>query len=223
MRPFVFVNLASSIDGKISNERREQLRISCDEDFRRVDELRASSDGIMVGIGTVLADNPSLTIKDPRLRSERVKSGRKENPIRIVVDSFCRTPPNSKVLDDSAETVIATTNLADPRKLKELSKKAKIIVSGERKVDLKLLLEKLYEMGIRRLMVEGGGTLISSLIAERLVDEMYIYYAPIFIGGKGSPTICDGSSYELPIRVKVESVDRLGEGILFKLKFKRFS
>ena len=98
MRPFIFINIAASLDGKISDENRKQLRISCKKDLERVDELRAESDAIMVGIGTILADDPSLTVKNSELRKLRVKKGRDENPTRIVVDSKCRIPLNAKAV-----------------------------------------------------------------------------------------------------------------------------
>ncbi len=219
MRPFVFVNIAASLDGKISDEKRRQVRISCSEDLVRVDKLRASCDAIMVGIGTVIADDPRLTVKDKNLREKRVKEGKPPNPFRVIVDSKCRIPLGSKVLNREAKTVIAVSRKAEKSRIEEVSKHAEVVVCGEDRVDLIELLNKLYEIGVRRLMVEGGGTLVSSLISLNLVDEMYVYYAPIFIGGATSPTICDGRSFREPIRVSIECVTKLGEGILVKIKF----
>ena len=96
-RPFTFINSAMSADGKISTKERKQVRISGSVDFSRMDELRASSDAVMVGIGTVLADDPSLTVKSEMLRANRKKSGRNENPIRVVVDSKARTPIDADI------------------------------------------------------------------------------------------------------------------------------
>ncbi len=217
MRPYVFINIASSLDGKISNEERKQLRISCKEDFDRVDELRASADAIMVGIGTILADNPKLNVKNKELREKRLREGKTENPIKVVVDSKCRIPETAEVLE--GKVIIAVSKLATRENIEKIAKKAQIVVFGDNKVDLKSLLNFLYEQGVRRLMVEGGGTLISSLLREGLVDEMFIYYAPIIIGGSNSPTICDGRAFEVPIRVKIVSFKKLGEGILLHLTF----
>ena len=98
MRPFVFINCAMSADGKISTRERRQVRISGPADFARVDALRAESDAVMVGIGTILADDPSLTVKSPTLREKRIKRGACEHPVRIVVDSMARTPPDADIL-----------------------------------------------------------------------------------------------------------------------------
>ncbi|MEM0022087.1 MAG: 2,5-diamino-6-(ribosylamino)-4(3H)-pyrimidinone 5'-phosphate reductase [Archaeoglobaceae archaeon] len=216
MRPHVFVNVAASIDGKISDESRKQIKISCEEDLKRVDELRASADAIMVGIGTILADDPKLNVKSEVLRKRRVLEGKSENPIKVVVDSKCRIPENAKIFEGKA--IVAVSKLADKERIERISKIAKVVVFGEKKVDLKSLLRYLYEKGVRRLMVEGGGTLIASLLRENLVDEIFVYFAPIIIGGERSPTICDGRSFEKLLRLQLVSVERLGEGILVHLK-----
>ena len=214
MKPFVFINVASSVDGKISNDKRVQLRISCDEDLRRVDELRAKSDAIMVGIGTVLSDNPSLTVKSHELRIARLRAGKDPNPIRIVVDSRCRIPLNAKVLDGSARTIVAVSKSADSEKVEKLKKICEVFVSGERKVNLKALMNHLYRIGIRTLMVEGGATLNWALLKEGLVDEIYVYYGNLIIGGANAPTVVDGESFKEPIRLKLVGFERVGDGIL---------
>jgi len=213
MKPFVFINIASSLDGKISNERREQIRISSPEDFQAVDRLRAESDAVMVGIGTVLSDDPRLTVKNEKLRRMRIKKGLKPNPLRVVVDSKCRIPLNSKILNDEAETIVAVSKNADRKTVGRVEQRAEVFVSGERRVDLRELLEYLYVRGIRRVMVEGGGELNRSLIKEGLVDEFRVFYSGIVIGGKNSPTPVDGESFETPVKAKMRSFEILGNGI----------
>lgn len=214
MKPFVFINIASSVDGKISDESRRQLKISCEEDFERVDRLRAESDAIMVGIGTVLADNPRLTVKSEELRRKRVEKGLPENPVRVVVDSRCRIPLDAKVLSDDAETVVAVAKVADREKVERLKQKAKVVVFGMNRVDLTALMRYLHEMGVRRVMVEGGATLNYGLLKEGLVDEIYVYYGNMIIGGANAPTVVDGSSFNPPIELELISVERLGKGVL---------
>ncbi len=222
MRPFTFINVASSVDGKISNEKRIQLRISCEEDLRRVDELRAKSDAIMVGIGTVLSDNPKLTVKSEELRKRRLAEGRDENPIRVVVDSKCRIPLDAKVLDKSAKTIVAVSNLADLEKVEALRKMGvDVFVAGNNKVDLKALVEYLYNLGVKILMVEGGATLNWAMLKEGLVDEIYIYYGNMIVGGKDSPTVVDGTSFDPPINLELIGVEKLGFGVLTRWRILR--
>ncbi len=214
MRPFVLINIASSLDGKISNENREQIKISSQEDFEVVDRLRAESDAIMVGIGTVLSDDPRLTVKNDLLKRKRLRKGKSVNPLRVVVDSKCRIPLNSKILNDEADTLIAVTEKADKKRVEEVKKRAEVFVAGNEKVDLKMLLNYLYKKkGIEKLMVEGGGELNYSLIKEELVDEIRIFYSGMIIGGKNSPTPVDGFSFSIPLRAKLKSFEVLGNGI----------
>jgi len=215
-RPFIFVNIAASVDGKISDESRKRLRISGKEDLLRVDRLRAFSDAIMVGVGTVLSDNPSLTIKQEVLKAERMRNGKPANPMRVVVDSRLRTPPNARVLDGEAETLIATTELSEERR--RGFGKAKIEIFGREKVDLSRLCRFLYEVGVERLMVEGGGTLINSMLKEKLVDELNVYFGNMVVGGRNSPTIVDGTSFDPPVKLELLNFQKLGKGLFTRWK-----
>lgn len=199
LRPFVFINAAMSADGKISTAERKQIRISSKEDFDRVDELRASADAIMIGIGTVLADNPSLTVKSKERQERRIKEGREENPVRVIVDSAARTPIDAEVLKKgSGKRIIAVSKTAPKSRVERLSKTAEIITAGDKEVDLPKLLMELKNRGIDKLMVEGGGTLNWSLISLGLVDEIYVYIAGLIIGGKTAPTLVDGIGFLKP-------------------------
>ncbi|KAF5411013.1 MAG: 2,5-diamino-6-(ribosylamino)-4(3H)-pyrimidinone 5'-phosphate reductase [Euryarchaeota archaeon] len=197
MHPYVFINVAMSADGKISTHERKQVPISGDQDFQRVDQLKFGADAIMVGIGTVLSDDPSLTLKSEEFRRKRLNSGVDENPIRIVVDSLAKTPVDSDILrKGSGRRVILTTRSAPPERLGALSAAgAEILVVGDRRVDLGVALERLHEMGVRRLMVEGGGRLNWSLISQGLVDEIYVYIGNMVLGGDSAPTLADGSGF----------------------------
>ena len=196
MRPHVIVNAAMSADGKLSTRERRQVKISGAQDFNRVDRLKAGSDAVMVGIGTILADDPSLTVKGKECRDNRIGRSVDEHPVRIVVDSHARTPPDAKVLHkEPGKRVIAVAKQADAKKVAELKKFATVIVAGDEKVDLKTLMDELGRQGIRRVMVEGGGTLIAGLIAADLVDEIYTFVGNIIIGGKDAPTLADGPGF----------------------------
>ncbi len=217
-RPFVFINAAMSADGKIATIERKQTRISGSLDFDRMDELRASSDAVMVGIGTVLSDNPSLTVKSQMRREKRRAQGKDENPVRIVVDSMARTPADADIFKKGAgKKIIAVTDMAPKEKVKQLGKHAEMIVSGEKKVDLEKLLSELKARGINRLMVEGGATLNWGLVSMGLVDEIYTFVGNIIIGGKTAPTLVDGEGFVSDFcKLSLISCERLEDGVLVR-------
>ncbi|MDD1702366.1 MAG: 2,5-diamino-6-(ribosylamino)-4(3H)-pyrimidinone 5'-phosphate reductase [Methanoregula sp.] len=225
MRPYTVINVAMSADGKLSTRERRQVKISGSEDFSRVDRLKAECDAIMVGIGTVLADDPSLTVKNEELKKRRRESGKDEHPVRVVVDSAARIPLSASVLNKgNGIRVIGVSGRADPARLEDLKTKATVTVCGNEEVDLPLLFEKLGELGIRRIMVEGGGTLIAGLIRAGLVDEIYTFIGNIVIGGKDAPTLADGPGWIREAdftRLELSDAERMDDGILIHWKVKR--
>jgi len=218
--PFVFINAAMSADGKISTVKRTQTRISGTEDFERVDSLRAGSDAIMVGIGTVLADDPSLTIKSEKRREERKRERKDENPWRIVVDSTARTPVDAEVLNKGeGKRIIAVSQRAILENVGQLGEKADVLVCGMEEVDLKKLLHDLWLRGVRRVMVEGGATLNWSLISQKLVDMIYTYVGNMIVGGETAPTLVDGEGFvkdEEMVKLELLDVEKMDEGVLLK-------
>jgi 2,5-diamino-6-(ribosylamino)-4(3H)-pyrimidinone 5'-phosphate reductase len=212
----VVVNVAMSADGKLASRRREQLAISGASDFDRVDQLRADSDAIMVGVGTVLADDPSLTIDDPERRTERTARDEPANPIRVVADSQIRTPPDATILDDAAETYLLVSEAAPTDFIEEMEAAgAYVLAAGEDRVDLQTALAKLSGEGIDRLMVEGGGELIFSLFEDGLVDELRMFIGPKVLGGRDAPTVADGDGFvERFPELELETVNRIDDGVL---------
>jgi 2,5-diamino-6-(ribosylamino)-4(3H)-pyrimidinone 5'-phosphate reductase len=189
MRPYVILNAGMTLDGKIASKSRNS-EISGSEDLMRVHELRKKVDAIMVGINTVIVDNPRLTV-------HKIPGKKKDNPIRIVVDSKGRTPLSSRVLSGEAETIIAVSKKADKKRVTQLKKKAKVIICGKDKVDLKCLMEKLYEMSIKTILLEGGGTLNWSMLSGGLVDEVRVAIAPVIVGGEKAVTLVEGEGFNL--------------------------
>jgi len=213
---YVVVNAAMSADGKLASRRREQLAISGPDDFDRVDQLRADCDAVMVGVGTVLADDPSLTVDDERRHSERVERDESENPARVIADSRIRTPPDATVLDEAAETYLLVSEAAPTDFIEQMEEAgAYVLAAGEDRVDLTTALAKLEGEGIDRLMVEGGGELIFSLFEAGLVDELRVYVGAKILGGRDAPTLADGDGFvdSFPV-LQLESVEQVDDGVL---------
>ncbi len=220
-RPFIFINSAMSADGKISTKERKQIKISGEIDFNRMDKLRAESDAIMVGIGTVLADDPSLTVKSSELREKRLKAAMDENPVRIIVDSKARTPIDSDIFKKGEGKIfIIVSESAPSERIKQLQEKATIVVSGKNIVDLPQAMEELNKRGIKRLMVEGGATLNWGLLSDGLVDEIYSFVGNLIFGGRDAPTLIDGEGFSKNDIQRLELMDaeRMEDGILLKWK-----
>lgn len=208
----VIVNAAMSADGKLASRQREQLRISGEEDFARVDRLRAESDAIMVGIGTVLVDDPSLTRFD---RDHRTKTG---VPARVVVDSEGRTPPEAALFESNGPRYVLTTDRAPTERLATLrAAGATVISAGTERVALSQALSELESAGIERLMVEGGGELIFSLFDADLVDELSLYVGALLIGGRDAPTLADGEGFVAGFpELTLVDIERLDDGVLLR-------
>lgn len=185
--PFTIMKIAMSLDGKIATYTGNSKYISCEESRREVHNLRNIVSGIMVGVETVIKDNPLLTC--------RIPNGK--NPIRIVVDSNLRIPIDSNLIQTAYEvpTIIVTTENAKNEAIKILEDKSvKVIIakSKNNKVDLKDTMIKLGQLNIDSVLLEGGATLNFSALNENIVDKVQVYLAPKIIGGKDAKTSVEG-------------------------------
>lgn len=213
-KPFVLLKSAMSLDGKIATAKGESRWITGKEAREEVHKLRNETLGIMVGVNTVIQDNPELTC--------RLYGGR--NPIRIIVDSTLRIPIESKVICDENKinTIIATTNNADSKKMIDIQKlgvKILIIKSKDGRVDLKELMIKLGELNIDSILLEGGSTLNFSAMSSGIVDKVQFYISPKIIGGENSKTPIGGLGIESlkdVFRVSYITTKIVGEDILIE-------
>ena len=190
MKPYVILSAAVTLDGKIATKTGSS-EISGEKDLERVHKLRSDMDAIMVGIGTVLVDDPRLTV-------HKVPAKKEDNPIRVIVDSKARTPLNSRILNADAKTIIAVGNNADPFKINNLSDKVDVLVTNGEKgeVNLMELMDYLKNIGVNSLMLEGGATLNFSMFNEGLIDEIRVCVAPMIAGGKFAKTLVDGEGFD---------------------------
>lgn len=203
----VIVNCAMSADGKIALRTRRQTKISNEADRRRVHQLRNRCDAILVGIETVLADDPKLTVNPKYVKKPR-------QPVRIVLDSNGRTPPGALVLDGSAKTIIVTNE-----KCRRVFRNAETIRCGKKEVDLGKLMAILEGRGARSVLVEGGSKVIWSFLSSRIADEVNIFIGSMVIGGEKSPTPAGGEGAQNEraiVALRLKSIRALGNGILVR-------
>ena len=210
--PFVALKTAMTLDGKIATAAGQSQWITNEASRYETHRLRDIYDGILVGINTALADNPSLTT--------RLKEYQGRNPVRIVVDSRARLPLTAKlVTDGAARTIVAVTEQASAERVEALrSAGVEIIVAGSSNhVDMQSLMEQLGAMKISSLLVEGGGSVNFSLLQAGLVDRVYAFIAPKLVGGRDALTPVEGEGFqELDRAVELENIQlrQLGSDVL---------
>ncbi|MFB6168409.1 MAG: 2,5-diamino-6-(ribosylamino)-4(3H)-pyrimidinone 5'-phosphate reductase [Haloferacaceae archaeon] len=213
----VVANAAVSVDGKLSTRERRQVAISGPADFDRVDRLRAAADAVLVGVGTVLADDPSLTLDEEDRRVQRLRDGRSGNPARAVLDSRARTPPDARLLDDEAATHLVVGEGAPADRVSALESAGATVHSVETadgRIDVAAGLSALGDAGIERLFVEGGGEVFFSLFEADLIDELTVYVGSAVIGGRDAPTLVDGEGFLEPRELTLTGVERLDDGVV---------
>jgi len=207
-RPEVWVNYATSEDGRIAYAGGRRARLSSREDLQRVQEMRSVADAILVGVGTIVLDDPSL-----RVHWDLLGRPPGTSPTRVVVDATGRIPETARVLEPGTPTIVGTSE----RCTRKFPDHVEVIVAGRDEVDLALLFERLFDRGIRRMMVEGGSEILASVFRGRLFDRCTVYHAPVVIGGRTAPTVASGPetpSEREAVGLRLVALERLGDGYL---------
>ena len=197
----ITINAAMTVDGKIATTYGDST-ISSKQDKKRVHKLRSSVDAIIVGVTTVLVDNPRLTV--------RFVKNKEKDPARIIVDSTGRIPFESKILQTASKikTIVAVTKRAPYDKIHKIKDAgAMVITAGTETVDLVELFSILKKMGFKKILVEGGGELNWSLLQLGIVDQLIVTIAPRIVGGRAATTLVEGDGYT-----------KISEGLKMELK-----
>ncbi len=207
-RPTVWVNCAVSLDGKLAYAGGRRARLSGPGDLVRVHRMRAAARAILVGVGTVVADDPSL-----RVDWGGLGSAPGPDPTRIVLDSTGRTPEGARVLDGSAPTLVATTK----RCHRSFPSGVETFVAGRERVELDRLWPELVRRRLDPVMVEGGSEVLASVLRSREFDRLTVYVAPLLIGGRTAPSLLAGpespdEAHAIPL--EFVSSEREGAGTL---------
>jgi diaminohydroxyphosphoribosylaminopyrimidine deaminase/5-amino-6-(5-phosphoribosylamino)uracil reductase len=213
--PYVTLKFAQTVDGRIASAGGDARWISSEPSLKYVHKLRSYHDAILVGTGTVLMDDPELTV--------RLVKGR--NPVRVIIDSTLRTPLNSRVLKEqgTARTIVAATSDADRKKIMSLTKKGVEVLTIKAdsvgKVDLKDLLRRLGEMNISSVLIEGGAAVITSVIHQNIADKYIVIIAPK-ITGAGINSVGDLGikDIEHSIKLSVIRTFRSGEDLVIEAR-----
>jgi 5-amino-6-(5-phosphoribosylamino)uracil reductase len=218
-RPYVTLSCAMSIDGYLDTTGPERLLLSNAEDLDRVDQVRSENDAIMVGASTVRRDNPRLLIRSEDRRAARVAAGLPLSPIKVTVTSRGDLDPDAAFMTTGDAQKIVYTPLGRARRLDERLKGAATVVGLRERVTMSELLRDLVTWrGVHRLMVEGGGTLLTQFLAEDLADELHLVIAPIFVGEARAPRLVTSAAFPWTAshRANLASTRQIGDVVLMR-------
>ncbi|MDO8551925.1 MAG: bifunctional diaminohydroxyphosphoribosylaminopyrimidine deaminase/5-amino-6-(5-phosphoribosylamino)uracil reductase RibD [bacterium] len=204
-RPFVALKFAMSLDGKLATRTGDSKWITGEKARAFARELRGAYQAILVGVNTVIRDNPHLGVR---------AKGRRD-PVRVIVDSHLRIPLRANVLRDS-NVIIATTSSAPKKRIEELEKRGIRVLVFKARISIPKLLAELRKAEIISVFVEGGGEILGSFIDAKIVDKAYIFCAPVLVGGKDAHSIGGKGVQKIAqgLRLKTESVSTLGDDII---------
>ena len=222
-RPFVYVNMAMTLDGKVTsgNPKSGSLLTGSEADRRGMAELRSLADAVLIGAGTLRAENPVMEIRDEDLRRRRIEAGRPETPRYGVVTRSGALDAGARLFAKPGSLVVTTTTGA--RRLPErVRAETEIVEAGTQSLDLQSAVGQLRtELGIRHLLIEGGPTLTHAFLERSLVDELFLTLAPVVKAGIETPTLVEGAAFAygaLP-RFRLVSVSESGGELFLRYAF----
>ncbi len=193
--PYVLLSAAVSLDGYLDDTGPDRLLLSSPADFDRVDEVRASVDAILIGAGTIRADNPRLLVNSPQRRASRVAEGKPEYPLKVTVSGSGDLDPTVNFWHTGGDKLVFTTDKGAER-ARQLGLAADLVALGP-DLDWRRLLEHLHDVrGVDRLMVEGGGTIHTQLLQQGLADELQLVLSPLFVGDSEAPRLFGPGTYQ---------------------------
>ena len=193
-RPYVLLSVATSVDGYLDDTSADRLFLSNAKDFDRVDEVRAGVDAILIGATTMRRDNPRLLVNSPQRRAARVVRGLPEYPLKVTVTGTGNLAASLKFWHHGGDKLVFTVDSAIAKVRATLNGLAEVVSSGP-VLDWGTVLDDLGRRGIGRLMVEGGGTIHTQLMAQDLADELHLAIAPLLVGDAGAPRFLGPAAY----------------------------
>ncbi|MDO0927026.1 dihydrofolate reductase family protein [Streptomyces sp. TG1A-8] len=213
--PYVLLSAAVSLDGHLDDTGPERLLLSSPADFDRVDAVRASADAILIGAGTLRADNPRLLVNSAERRAARVAAGEPEYPLKVTVTATGDLDPDARFWHTGGEKLVYTTDRGAARAARALGRTADVVPLGPG-LDWRALLEHLHDArGVRRLMVEGGGTVHTQLLQQGLADELQLVLAPLFVGDPAAPRLFGPGAYQAG-RLRLVETRRIEDVVLMR-------
>lgn len=217
-RPYVLLSVAASVDGYIDDNTDQRLLLSNDEDFDRVDEVRAGVDAILVGANTIRNDDPRLLVRSDDRRKARLDAGMTESPIKVTISASGNLDPASKFFTTGdVDKIVYVPAPAFSKADVSVGKVSTVVNAGET-VRLDDILKDLAERGVTRLMVEGGGTMHTQFLAEGLADEIHLVVAPFFVGDSKAPSFVNDATFpQSPSnRMALAEVKQIGDVVLLR-------
>jgi len=199
--------MAMSLDGRISTRRRERMTLGTRHDRRLMDELRATNDAVIVGAGTVRHDGFPILVRDDDIRREAARRRPDPHPVNVILSRALDLPATRPIFQrKETQKLVFTTRQAPAARVRRFARLAEVIVLPRQTLSPRAVLTELSKRGMKRVLLEGGGEIHYAFAREGVVDELYITITPRLIGGRGAPTILDGSGFLNRNHIRLELI-----------------